>query len=547
MPAVVQLDAHTVALARGETLFAAADRAGAMLGSSCRRQGKCRECVVEVVDGATHLTPVAPEERSLLPPFRLACRCALAAEEGWVKLRTLHRPALQIEEGAVNWSMPSHVRLAPAVTRDEERILLDGAEIDRSQGPLHGLAVDLGTTTVVLRAIDLETGQKVASVSFENPQRFAGTDVMARIQYDSDHPGRLLQRTLLTAFNRAVERLPLDPQTIYEIVIAGNSTMRDLFFGLDVRSIGQRPYRSVTENAWREGQCPSTSLVATARELRIGVHPRARVVGLPLIGGHVGADAAACLLALAPHRSDRLVAIMDIGTNTELIMGNRDRLLAASCPAGPAFEGRAISCGMPGLPGAIARVKITDEGPVETQVIGGGPAEGVCGSGLVDLLSELLRTGGMNAYGRFESGEEAFVIEPGRPIVLKESDVNELAQAKGANVAGLQIVAKRYGCGLGALDTFYLAGGFGRHLDLTAARRIGLIPDLPAEKLRSVGNVAIEGATLALVSVDQRRELDDWVKRIEHVELETDPGFFDHFVAGCQFVPFGTEEAVSPC
>jgi uncharacterized 2Fe-2S/4Fe-4S cluster protein (DUF4445 family) len=284
------------------------------------------------------------------------------------------------------------------------------------------------------------------------------------------------------------------------------------------------------------------SVSARIRDLRLPGHPEGRVYGLPLVGGHVGADAAACLLALEPHRSDALVAIMDIGTNTEVFLGNRHGLLAASCPAGPAFEGGAISCGLPGVTGAIERVQIADDGTVHARVIGDAPADGVCGSGLIDLLGELSRTGQMNERGRLESGDEAFVVDAGRGIALRESDINELAQAKGANVAGLQIVARRAGRRLADLDCFYLAGGFGRHIDLAAARRIGLIPDLPDDRVVAVGNIAIEGAAIALLSVSRRRELETLVGTIQHVELETDPGFFDEFVAGCQFQPFGTLE-----
>jgi uncharacterized 2Fe-2S/4Fe-4S cluster protein (DUF4445 family) len=266
---------------------------------------------------------------------------------------------------------------------------------------------------------------------------------------------------------------------------------------------------------------------------------------LPIIGGHVGADAAACLLAIEPHQSERLVAIMDLGTNTELFLGNRDKLLCASCPAGPAFEGRAITCGMPGLEGAIARVALAPDGRVSTEVIGGCKPEGICGSGLIDLLSELRRTGRMNDYGRFADGEDTFVVDPANQIIFREGDVNELAQAKGANVAGLQIVARHYGCALEDIDTFYLAGGFGRQLDIAAAKRIGLIPNLPDARIVAVGNLAIEGACIALLSTSRRRELEQLVTRIRHVELETDPDFFDHFVAGCRFHPIGSDETVS--
>jgi uncharacterized 2Fe-2S/4Fe-4S cluster protein (DUF4445 family) len=251
------------------------------------------------------------------------------------------------------------------------------------------------------------------------------------------------------------------------------------------------------------------------------------------------------MLALDVASQDRLVAIMDIGTNTELILGNRHRIVAASCPAGPAFEGGAISCGMPALDGAIEDVVLNDEGTFRLGVIDGAPPQGICGSGLVDLLSELLRTGRMNEMGRFEDGEHQVTLDAPRAIYFTESDVNELAQAKGANVAGLRVVASNYGIGFDELDVFYLAGGFGRHLKVDASRRIGLIPNLPDEKIVQVGNAAIEGACIALLSKSKRAELEALVKRVEHCRLETHPRFFDFFVEGCQFKPVESEQKVS--
>jgi len=250
--------------------------------------------------------------------------------------------------------------------------------------------------------------------------------------------------------------------------------------------------------------------------------------------------------ALDLTREDRLIALMDIGTNTELIVGNRHRLLAASCPAGPAFEGGAISCGMPGLDGAVEDVTLREDGSFALGVIGGGPALGICGSGLVDLLGELLRVNGMNAMGRSADDADSVLLDSVQGTELFERDVNELAQAKGANVAGLRVVFNRYGIDFDDLSVFYLAGGFGRHLKKEAARRIGLIPNLPDEKVVQVGNAAIEGATIALLSVSRRAELDALVRRVEHCRLETDPAFFDFFVEGCQFKPVERlERAVS--
>jgi len=536
----VKLTINSVEMsARGDrTLFDHAEEHEIRVPTSCFKQGKCRECLVEVVEGMEHLSSPTEEETHLEERFRLSCRTKITSETGTVRCHTMRRGSMRVLEGAS--ALPTRLEdleLDSCVTREGDRILLDGKEIHQSSGPIHGLAMDLGTTTVVLRLVNLESGKLVATTSFENPQRFGGSDVMARIKYDSDHRGKLLQRTLLGYLHHAIETLPVDPTTIYEMVVAGNSTMRDILFGLSVYTIGQKPYRSLTEHEYRDGKRTSTSLATDAKRLRLPIHPKARVYGMPLISGHVGSDAASCLLAIDLTREERLVALMDIGTNTELLMGNRDRILAASCPAGPAFEGGAISCGVPGLDGAIERVQIRESGDVDTTVIGNMKAEGICGSGLVDLMSELLRTKRMNELGRFENEKDRFIVDRDANVYFTENDISELAQAKGANVAGLHIVRTSYGVDYSDIDVFYLAGGFARHLGVEAARRIGLIPNLPTEKIVQIGNAAIEGATIALLSNQRRMELEEVVKSVTHVELETDPNFFDHFVNGCQFIP----------
>jgi uncharacterized 2Fe-2S/4Fe-4S cluster protein (DUF4445 family) len=399
---------------------------------------------------------------------------------------------------------------------------------------------------VALRLYDLADGALRATYSFENPQRFGGSDVMARIRFDGEQRGRLLQRTLLGYLTHAIESLGTDPLTIYEAVVAANTTMRDLFFGLDVQPIGQMPYRSVVEEACLAGRRTTTSLAVTANRLRLPIHPKARVYGLPLVASHVGGDAAACVLATGVGEGDAITAVMDIGTNTELVIGNRRRILAASCPAGPAFEGGAVGCGMPALEGAVERVRLTPGGGVEMGVIGDGTPIGVCGSGLVDLLSELRRTGLMTETGRFVDGASSFPLGSGTDLALTESDINELAQAKGANAAGLRVVLDLYGVPLDEVSTLYLAGGFSRHLDVDAACRIGLVPDMARDRIVQVGNAALEGAAIALLSARRRQELERRVTRIEHVRLETDPQFFDRFVEGCQFAPFGRASALSP-
>jgi uncharacterized 2Fe-2S/4Fe-4S cluster protein (DUF4445 family) len=547
MPAVT-INGHRIDSPAGSSLFDAATQAGIRVPTSCIAQGKCKECIVEVTSGMDLLVPRTAHERHLKDRFRLSCQCRIAGDAGAIECHTMRRGHMRIERQALNLpvsrvSMP----LDPAVIRNGSRIVdrITGKIFEDSNGPIHGLAMDLGTTTVVVRLINLETGELVADASFENPQRFGGSDVMSRIHYDTEHKGKLLRRTLAGYLTHAIEEFPIDPKTIYEVVVVGNSTMRDLFFRQNVYTIGQTPYRSITEIDLAEGRRTTTSLTETGRRCLLPVHPEARVYGLPIISGHVGADAAACMLAVGLGDDDRLVALMDIGTNTELILGNNERILAASCPAGPAFEGGAIACGMPGLDGAIEDVALDEAGEFRLGVIGGGVPEGICGSGLVDLMSELLRTGRMNDMGRFDDSATRFTLDPVHDVYLLESDVNELAQAKGANVAGLQVVFSNYGISFDDIDVFYLAGGFGRHLKKEASRRIGLIPNLADPAIVQVGNAAIEGACIALLSVARREALEALVKRVEHCRLETHPDFFEFFVEGCQFKPVVSANRVS--
>jgi uncharacterized 2Fe-2S/4Fe-4S cluster protein (DUF4445 family) len=510
--ALLTINGLSAEAAPGATLFDCAERLGIRVPTSCHKQGKCKECMVEVSEGLEYLSGPTDRERHLSGPFRLSCCTTIVPDSGAVRCHTMRRGHMRIERQAAG--LPHFAAHVPR--------------------PGFGLAMDLGTTTVVLRLHNLETGELVADASFENPQRFGGSDVMARIHYDTGHPGKLLRRTLAGYLTHAIEELPVDPRTIGEMVVVGNSTMRDLFFRQNVYSIGQSPYQSITEIEMAAGTRATTSLTETGRRCLLPIHPEAEVYGAPVISGHVGADAAACMLAVDLDHEDRLVAIMDIGTNTELIVGNRHRILAASCPAGPAFEGGAIACGMPALDGAIENVHIDGSGAFHLDVIGGGPPLGICGSGLVSLMSELMRTGRMNDRGRFEDTGR-IVLDADRHIFFLESDASELAQAKGANVAGLQTVFANYGVGFEDIDVFYLAGGFGRHLDVDAATRIGLIPALAKSRIVQVGNAAIEGASLALLSPAKRREMEAMVRRVQHCRLETHPGFFDFFVDGCQF------------
>src|SRR3954452_7154653 len=230
MPVTLHINGQTTDAPRGVSVFDCAESIGIQVPTSCRKNGKCKECIVEVAEGINLLSSPTDAEEHLKGNFRLSCQCFVTADDGDIKCHTMRRGQMRIERHALDLPV-SHTKmpLEPCVTRaDGDRILLDGVEIDRSTGPIHGIAMDLGTTTVVLRLINLETGELVADASFENPQRFGGTDVMSRIQYDHEHPGKLLRRTLAGYLTHAIQEFPVDPLTIYEMVVVGNSTMRDL-------------------------------------------------------------------------------------------------------------------------------------------------------------------------------------------------------------------------------------------------------------------------------------------------------------------------------
>ncbi len=266
------------------------------------------------------------------------------------------------------------------------------------------------------------------------------------------------------------------------------------------------------------------------------IFPGAAVYGGPLVGCHVGADVAADMLAVGMDEAEEVVMLVDVGTNTEVVVGDRRRMMAASCPAGPAFEGGEVTYGMPGYDGAVEAVSI-DGGRVELTTIGGAEPEGICGSGLVDLLAELRRAGLMTELGVFADGAAEFAFAPERGMTLSRADVSALAQAKSANYCGQAIVLRSYGIGPQDVSRLYLAGGFANYIDERSAVDIGFIASVPPDRIVKVGNASLEGATIMLTSASMRRRIEELAGRVQHVELETAEDFFEMFVEGCHFRP----------
>jgi len=527
----------------GRTIFDYADELSVEVPTSCLRTGRCHECVVEITGGMESLAPRTEPEGFLRGSFRLACQAKIVSDERPISFEPLRRRP-RILESSLRRRDPGE-RLDPMVSRVGDRVTYAGEVIDTYRGAILGVAVDLGTTTVVLELVDLESGETVAVTSFENPQQFGGSDVMNRISYEARRGvAGELQNAAVAAIGQGIREMVTHlgkrPPHVYEIVVAANSTMRDILFGIDVQSIGQKPYKSLIEHEYRDGRRPHTALLALSRDLGLRANRRARVYGLPLIASHVGADAVACLETVSLGRTGETEMLVDIGTNTEVVLHHQGRLYAASCPAGPAFEGGLVTYGMRAYDGAIESIRLDKDGSAGSyRTIGDAPASGICGSGLTDLLAELRRLELMTPLGVFTSDRRLAAIDlvPDRGITFSRRDIGNLAQAKAANYCGQFIVMRTAGVTPSAIDRLYLAGGFASYLNVPNAIEIGLIAPVPEERVVKVGNASIEGARALLLDRTRRPRAEELAKRVTHLELETTPDFFEIFVEGCQMKP----------
>jgi uncharacterized 2Fe-2S/4Fe-4S cluster protein (DUF4445 family) len=418
-----------------------------------------------------------------------------------------------------------------------------------------GIAFDLGTTTVVATLLDLSTGTPAGVESALNSQQPFGADVITRISATMMDPGNLdklqnLARETLTELTRAVcAQGGVEPHEVYEVALAGNATMTHLVLGIDPEPLGMAPFIMATR-LYPE---------VLAADLGLGgvVHPRARAVVFPAFGAYVGGDITAGLLASGMDRDARVRLFVDIGTNCEIVLGNRDWLLATAAPAGPAFEGAAIRCGMRAADGAIEVVTMTPE-ELGLKVIGDAEPQGLCGSGLVDAVTGLVRVGLLDASGRFVPEDEAASIAPGLAdrltmvgkervfvlhwrgaaedsIYLSQRDVRELQFAKAAIATGWQILLEEAGLTAADVKQVLLAGSFGSYLSAASAIRIGLVPKVPVMRVVSAGNVAGEGAKMALLSLRERAGGLALLEEVRYVELSDRADFNDRFIEQLPF------------
>ena len=433
------------------------------------------------------------------------------------------------------------------------------------QDRLYGLAVDVGSTTVACHLCDLSSGDVISSSGAMNPQIRFGEDLMSRVSYVMDNPDSVQELTaaVLGTINQLAQETAreagIDPRHIIEVVLVGNPIMHHLLLGVDPSELGLAPFALCTNEAVK---------IYAEEDLGIEIALGARAYILPCIAGHVGADAAAVILSEGPHLGEAMTLIIDVGTNAEIVLGNKHRLLAASSPTGPALEGAQISCGQRAAPGAIERVRI-DRETLEPRfrVIGGdlwsneeGFAEavaktgvtGICGSGIIEVLGEMFLAGLVTREGMidgslasrcdrvFPRGETfAYRLHAGSPdLVITQEDVRAVQLAKGALYAGARLLMDHLG--IEQVDRVVLAGAFGSHIDPLYAMLLGMIPDCPIEKVSSAGNAAGTGARIALVNKQARNEIEELVKRIEKVETAVEPRFQEHFI-GAIAIPHAHE------
>ena len=610
----------------GKTALQAAQELGVPLESVCGGKHTCGKCKVRVQDrtveksdfSGTRLSPFAPEEGKFFSPeerktgYRLGCVVQLyedalvfipeesrgfqqvirkEARNISVKLNpavrsypvelpppTLKEPladlerllmALQRVHGLTNLSIDfSTLQFLPQKLRSGEwkvtaMVWMDREIIDLQPGKVedvYGIAVDIGTTTVAVYLCNLRTGQIVSSGSMMNPQVAYGEDVMARITYAMVNPGeglKRMQEAILTGMNglihSAVESARIPPEAVLEMTVVGNTAMHHIFLGIDPQSLGVSPFPPAVHHSQN----------VKARDLGLKIHPAAYVHVLPIEAGFVGADNVGVLICATPYEKDEMALIIDIGTNGELVLGNRHKLLSSSCATGPALEGAHLRFGMRAAPGAIERVRMhPDTFEVQYKVIGQEKwnvrctpeeiqARGICGSGIIEVVAEMVRTGIVEKSGRIngnlstprlrkvEKGYEfvvAWAAETaiGQDITVSTSDVRAVQLAKGALYSGAKIMMKVLG--VDRLDSVILAGGFGSYVDPERAMILGMFPDCDLKRVISVGNAAGDGARIALLNREKREQADRIARGVEYIELTVYPEFTMEF-AEAMFFP----------
>ena len=587
-----------------ETVLDAAIRGGVGLRSECGGTQVCGKCRIQVRD-QRGLTPATPNERKLLNEkiqagYRLACATRVLPDadpiivvvppEGVIRKRQFVgigseqrvglKPAVSKLRVEVIWPgisdrmsdaerlltmirrvrgdaqleldfngvtrFPEALRRCKAVTVviwDEKRVI--SVEAGDTCESLYGLAIDVGTSRITLSLLDLNSGVRLAHESVENPQISYGEDILTRVTYSQagGDNGKHLQHTIVAGINELTEKVcaeaNVSPLSVYEAVIVGNTVMHHLALGLDTKYLARSPFTPVIRE----------SVSVRGAELGLSVNPDAIAHFLPIVDAFVGGDAVGDILSSGLHRRGAPTLLLDIGTNTEVFLRDREGLACCSCASGPAFEGVHIENGIKAVEGALASIKIGVGGfEVEYSVLGGVEPVGLCGSAIIDVVAELFKRGLIDGFGRFSSkaetprltkidGVKRFVLVDagesgtGRDIMVSERDINEVMLAKAAIYTGCSILMRRRRVARGELSRILIAGGFGKNLNRMNVRLIGLIPDVPSSKISFIGNAAHAGAEAALRSRKVMHLADRVAREAEYIELAACEEFSEEFTA----------------
>jgi uncharacterized 2Fe-2S/4Fe-4S cluster protein (DUF4445 family) len=587
----------------GDNLRLLANASGVYIRSECNGDGTCGKCRVIVAENAQSLGELTYSEKDLLTEkeirqaYRLACQVYVREDlvvripdDTGLRIRQVQSTGLErkvplnpsikkvhviLPEPTITDVLPDMERLIQAVGRNGN---LPGPRIDLELLPmlprllrdyrwdvtavlpaaneicalergdtcslLYGYAVDIGTSKLVGVLVDLSTGEAMNTLFVENPQLVFGEDIMSRMSYAMKAPNNSLQlkSSVLSAINQLLERsckiAGITPNQVYEVVIVGNTAMHHFLLGIESRHLALSPYVPAVKEA----------VNMHAKDVGIQAHPHANVYVLPLIAGYVGADAVADVLASGMRENDELALLLDVGTNTELFVGNRKDIVSCSCASGPAFEGAHIRQGMKAVYGAIERVRIRPATlDVEYQTVGSEKPVGLCGSGIVDAVAELLKSHVIDSKGRFQKisnkrlldafGDRAFVLAwgeetiTGDPVVITQRDIGEVQLAKAAIHSGCSILMRRTGVKQTDLQRVYIAGSFGNYLNPSSARILGMIPEVPVDIISFLGNTAIAGAKMSLTSLEARKEAQAIGEKVRYIELGADPDFPREFAA----------------
>jgi uncharacterized 2Fe-2S/4Fe-4S cluster protein (DUF4445 family) len=596
-------DGGEVRVPSGTPIFDAASWNGIAIDSTCGGHGTCKKCKVRIVSGEVPVGPIDPRAFTtdeLRDGWRLACRAGARSD------LVIEVPPLQTRPKAALVGVGRHVILRPAVqkrhlvleepTLEDQRSdlqrVLDGLDDLEPHAPIEllrtlgatlrssfwdvtavvrddelidvepgdttarrfAIAFDLGTTTVVATLLDLDSGQPAAVRSMLNRQQPYGADVITRVSatmMDDRALGALRERaheTFAELTGEVLADAAVEPAEVYEITVCGNVTMMQMALGIDPEPLSMAPFTVSTHSF------PPVR----ATEFGVAVHPRASAYVFPSLGAYVGGDIVAGLLATGLTRDRRIRLFIDVGTNSEIALGSVERVLATAAPAGPAFEAAQIKCGMRAADGAIEGIKVNGDS-LDLEVIGDVEAVGMCGSGLVDAVAELVHAGLLDHSGRFIPDEQAaelypglaprlskigeervFVLhwrgdDPAASVYLSQRDVRELQFAKGSIATGWQILLREMGIEVDDIAQVLLAGSFGAYLTPLSAVRIGLVPRIALPRIVSAGNVAGEGAKIAALSLRERAEAESIVREVQYVELSGRADFNDLFIDQLSF------------